>query len=470
MTVTLTTNAARAAVKNHELSPTAAKKVEQLASTSASAAARGIEVDAFDAAKSFPKADKLEGAERALFHAAFKELAQQAGLGLAALAGAGARAPASGPPSLFTKPELAKWQASIQALVDAKSYDRAEAARAMFGAVRLKRAAEHPHAVADALLVLVGSRGARVPTLDDAFKDIGRGGALDSPYGAPSAANIDVGAELSKHDTPENRRLLHSILAGFLEMPTTVAGSGAVKYFLGTGSFAGKEKEGVGLLSAGNAWAKEATWKNSDTERVVTSLFAHHFSSGEWNGIGGLLTQPKGGFTGYPEPELWNAASASTSSSSPFAMTHSERNHALIGKLMEDLEGRGLGPELDVRAPKLSVKLKPSDAKKAMLAHAEAKWDAAILVHNRERPEFKVEGKAKDQPAYVWERATVTRGGVKEQVQRAGSGYGYFQAIIVTTPEGQVKEVHALDHAKLKARMVTMDELKDPNRPWLDRT
>lgn len=458
MTVTLNTHAARTAVNTRALTPAAARKVEELALASARVA--GVHVDAFDAARSFPKADGLVGAERALFHAAYQEIARHVGVGLTALGQRGQAPEQAGPPSLFSKEELEAWRNTIGA--------HGEAALDAFRALRLARAAQHPGPVTDALLVLVGSRGTQVATVDDVFKDLGRGGAFDTPHGAPEPANVDVRAALPTHDTPENRRLVHAILAGFLEMPTTVAGSAAVRYFLGTGSFAGKDKVGVGLLSSGNAWAKAADWKNADTERVIEPLFAHHYRSNEFNGIGGLLTQPKGGFTGYPAPELWDAAYAAERHTTPFAMTHSERNKDFIGQLMTHLEARGLGPALEVTRPKLSVKLRPSDAKKALLQHAEAQWDAAIVAHNQVSAS-KIEGKAKDQQAHVWERATVTRNGVKEQVQRAGGDYGSFQAIIVTTPEGSVTEVHALDRAKLRARDITMADLKDPSRPWLDR-
>jgi hypothetical protein len=372
-------------------------------------------------------------------------------------------------PALFSAAELATWNERIGASRAAKDYEAVTALLNVFSGIRLQRAAQHPARVADALLVLVGSRGSQVPNLDDVFTNVGRGDALSDLYGDPEPSGVKVAKELPAHDTPQNRRLLHGILAGLLEMPTTVAGSGAVRYFLGTGSFAGKDKAGVGLLSSSNAWAKEIGWKNDDSQRVIASLFEDHYGSGDWNGLGKLLTQPKGGFQGYPEGELWDAAYASRSGASPFAMTHSERNRDFIGKLMSDLEARGLGPELDYAAPKLAVKLTPSAAKKAFLARFEEQWDAAIVGWNQRNTEFKIEGNAKDQTVHVWERAAVTRDGVKEQVQTAGGDYGHFQAVVVTTPEGEIKDVFALDTAKVKARRISKDELKDPSRPWLDR-
>lgn len=459
-TTTLKTNALRTAVRAKEVTPAAAKKIEQLATDAAKA-------DAFDPTQGATQAAKLTGKQKALFQAAFQELAGKAGAALAALA-----AVPEGPtttaakPSLFTQPELAAWSMQAAPLRDAKDYDGLERARSVLEGVRLQRASQHPGPVADALLLHVGTRGAQTPTIDDVFNDVGRRVGLDSPYGAPRSAGIDVAVAARAHDTPENRRLLHSILQGLRAMPTTVAGSGAVKYFLGTGSFAGKDKDGVGLLSSANKWAKDAGWKNDDTTRVITALFQDHYGSGDWNGVGKLLTQPKGGFQGYPDGPLWDAARESEYSASPFAMTHSERNTTFIDALMKELEGRGLGAPLAYAAPKLNIKLTPSVAKKAVLAQHEAKWDAAIAKWNAGRSDFHVEGKAKDQSINVWDRAIVTRDGQKEQVTSVGGGYGHFGAVVVTTPEGDVKEVFALDPDKGRGRL-SKDMLKDPSRPWL---
>jgi hypothetical protein len=153
-----------------------------------------------------------------------------------------------------------------------------------------------------------------VPTISDVFDKVGTGRAFQ-PYGT-SPNKVDIATELPKYNSPDQRRLLHSLLAGLLEMPTNVAGSGATRYFLGTGAFKGQTKAGVGLLSSGNQWAKAANWKNADSERTVQALFADHYAEGmsEWYGLGGLLTQPDERFSGYPDEELWNAAYATAKS------------------------------------------------------------------------------------------------------------------------------------------------------------
>ncbi|MBI5549491.1 MAG: hypothetical protein HY901_36860, partial [Deltaproteobacteria bacterium] len=237
------------------------------------------------------------------------------------------------PPALFSSAELSSWSQQISDLRAPGNEPAFESARQVFSEIRLRRAAQHPGAVADALLTLVGTRGEVRPRMTDVFQNIGEG----QPFAISLRTNAPVAYrdQVAKHDTPETRRLLHTMLGGLMEMPTTVAASGATDYFLGTGSFNQTKKAGVGLLSSSNAWAKEAQWKNADTQRVVQALFVdQEYDSSH---LGNLLTQPDEEFQGYPDARLWEAARNSTSAS-PFAMTHSVRNKELIGAMMRELE------------------------------------------------------------------------------------------------------------------------------------
>jgi hypothetical protein len=198
------------------------------------------------------------------------------------------------------------------------------------------------------LLIAVERRGAdkaaggwhRSPTLDEWY-DAADGGVWDSDY---AAAN-----------TPENRRVLHTLLSAMVECPRTWARSAVVRHLRAQGKQKQTKYTGNGVLGARNALA----WKGDD----VIGTMAVLMDTGElWDPrnvrVADALCVQCEGFDYYPSEAVWEASYKT--GANPFAFNHTKRNTRLLKQLCTTLEHMGLGPALTRPSPK-----GPAKARKA---------------------------------------------------------------------------------------------------------
>lgn len=104
---------------------------------------------------------------------------------------------------------------------------------------KTKRAQARAEEFLNALIILVGNRGTKYVPFDMAFEKSG---------------SHDLKKELAKHDTPEVRRTLYTILKALTEVPKSWARSAFVRFLRGIGKQKNEKYHGAGMLGAQYGW------------------------------------------------------------------------------------------------------------------------------------------------------------------------------------------------------------------------
>jgi hypothetical protein len=208
---------------------------------------------------------------------------------------------------------------------------RRDAVGRAFRVEQLRRMRARPDDILNLILVAFHEKGTDTLTWEDVFV-----------HGLPD--------RISKADTPETRKHVHTVLDALHHMPLSWGMSAALRFFRGTGK-QGKppwsDKVGAGVLGKNYGWKQfEADW------------FMHLF-------YGWPLTDL---FLKDDSPDCYGeeAHEIEEEGGNRWAATHKERDDDFIDSLMELLKGRGLAeaiiqPDIPKPKPRKVKVFKPGD-------------------------------------------------------------------------------------------------------------
>lgn len=251
---------------------------------------------------------------------------------------------------LFTKEELDAYQTQLHLLEEKQeggwlSWGRYSAEKhaceGAHQAERVKRAQQRAPEFLNALLAFVSGRGRTYWDFDDAFEH------SDDPENVQAIAQCD---------TPEHRRVLHTILKALCEIPRTWAPSAFSRFLRGIGKQKGAKYYGAGSLGTSSGWTQR------EVEAVCQQLAGDRHWQHPYSAV--LMS--------YADVE--SEVSAAEEAGLVEEGTHYEvRNRAaratrdveFIQRLCSMLEERGLGemPQAPVieRKPRKQKEFKPGD-------------------------------------------------------------------------------------------------------------
>lgn len=177
-----------------------------------------------------------------------------------------------------------------------------------------KRAQARPVELLNALIILVGNRGAKYIEFDDVF-------ALSD--------SEEVVTEVEKTNTPETRRQLYTILKALTEIPKTWAASAFLRFLRGTGKQKDAKYHGAGSFGVLYGW-KEEEVKNivqviADSESPYSKVLMSYANT-------------------YQEIRDAEDAGEDYEYGTEFKATRVERDYKFIERLCGLLEKQGLGP------------------------------------------------------------------------------------------------------------------------------
>lgn len=185
---------------------------------------------------------------------------------------------------------------------------------------------ERAEEFAAGLLLLVGTRN-KCYKLDDLFTH---------------SKNEKLQEELANHNTPENRRALHTLLKALSEIPRNWARSTFVRHLRNNGTQKGKEYKYYGK----GAFGADFGWKEKELSLVCDVLMGNEYSSYGQMLIAYADVESE---IRTEDPDLEGERSYEAT----FAGTRTEKYKPLIDKLCEILEKDGLAsvPEPKKKAP-----------------------------------------------------------------------------------------------------------------------
>ena len=234
---------------------------------------------------------------------------------------------------LFTKEEMKAYHAKAQEFWDSRaddSWDRREALKNAHNVKRALRVRQRAIPFLEGFIILVGSKGSEVADLYTWYE---QAGTEDGQF------------LLDQHNTPENRRVLYTILRALGEIPKTWARSAFGRHLRGQGKQKDTGYYGNGVFGAGSGWTQR------ELDPILIAMADGNNASSE------VLVYLDPQFADYPDAEMFEAAYAAASGdANPFAMTLVHRDTEFINVLCGTLEHMGLGPEMDKPAPKRKPK------------------------------------------------------------------------------------------------------------------
>ena len=344
-------------------------------------------------------------------------------------------------PPLFSQNELLQWAKDLKEArakaCRAGRYDKSDALRESFYAALAARADEYPDRILDALLIILASRGEKMPNFADVFQ--GMDPDLKDPL---LPTGIDLLTEAPKVDTPENRRLLFRVLEGLRDMPTNYAISAAVRLYRGNKK-APRDNPGFGIMAKENGWT-EAEVKAVLSPFMQRSDFSRHIGHG-------------------PFCELFSTFEEVDPEMDGFATVRSKRNKELIGQLLRRLEARGLAPEPGLVKPEHKKTLSDKELREAL----RSKFESVAELYNGAANEVgcgRVEAGKPQGPLVIMNKVKDDQGRWVRLVAVP------VDAVVISDSEDQkVVQVEVLDPAKLFGRRREIDKwmLKDAHQPWM---
>lgn len=240
------------------------------------------------------------------------------------------------PRPLFMDKELQKQRAALNALDTARkrgntpwaqSWSERQALEQAQLTEMVRRAQDRAEEYLNALLVLVGKRGAEYVPFDSAF-------AL--------SASAEMQAMVREADTAENRRVLYTILRALTEIPKSWPFSALVRFLRGVGKQRGAKYHGAGTLGVRYGWSER------EVQGIVRTVADGH------NPYSQVLMS-----YADPEQEACEAEPEVEYEPAPFGATRAERDCAFLERLCGMLEARGLSEVPAPAAEKPKQKHKP---------------------------------------------------------------------------------------------------------------
>lgn len=241
------------------------------------------------------------------------------------------------PGPIFTPEEIAAWDAKEEAAKvwqdtdevyhkdSPRPYNRSVGMRVneVHRARRwdwIRKVRARPEDVLALYLVALNERGAQPIGVDDVFD-----GKLEDRVKAA--------------DTPENRKLMHTVLQGLKGVPLSWARSATTRFFRGIGKQAKEpwaSKPGAGVL--GTAYG----WKTRESEWFIGLFYGQFGAWGYGASLGDLFfTDDSPDCYGEDAEDIYDEGG------DPWAATRKERDTSFIDALLEILDERGLADEID---------------------------------------------------------------------------------------------------------------------------
>jgi len=229
---------------------------------------------------------------------------------------------------LFTEKEL-KAQAKKQAALEKRHEDRQKPGynfnaywaekQALTDAWQIKtirRAQARPDEFINALLILVGERGAMYIPFESAFE---------------GSDSKEITAKVLKNDTAENRRALYTLLRALTEIPKSWAMSAYIRFLRGTGKQAKAKYHGAGMFST------DYGWKGTEVQAIANILAGTHYATGYSTTLMSYADVDQEIRDEDPDFEVVDYDTT-------FKATRAERDIEFLNALCENLEARGLAP------------------------------------------------------------------------------------------------------------------------------
>ena len=193
----------------------------------------------------------------------------------------------------------------------------------------IKRVQARPEDFLNALLVLIGNRGAAYVPFNDAFE------SNDDPK---------LVAQVKQHDTDENRRWLYTLLRGLSEIPKSWAMSAFTRFLRGTGKQAKAKYHGAGMFGV------DYGWKAKEVDAFSNILAGVHYATGYSKTLMTYADVDQEIHDQYAQDEENNEYTIDYGTH--FKAARAERDVEFINQLCDILEKRGLAP---VPRPKAQV-------------------------------------------------------------------------------------------------------------------
>ncbi|HEU5114546.1 MAG TPA: hypothetical protein VFT82_02145 [Candidatus Paceibacterota bacterium] len=249
----------------------------------------------------------------------------------------------------------------------------------------------------DALITLVGSRGSSYVNFPHCFNE---------------SDSLDVRQAIEKHDTPETRRALHTILRAFSEVPKSWARSAFVRFLRGNGKQKEAKYHGAGMFGLDYGWKGEEVTAVCAVIADETSPYSQ-----------ALVTYAN------VEKEIREADPdyQVTSYDVRFKAVRAERDVEFLTALCSMLEKRGLAP---IPKPK---ERKP---KKTRVPKQFVPGDVVTLRNMRDVPlpaHVRIPIEKFDEPSKQWLPSTI-----EHVVVRLGNAGNYYRYVV--TPKGEAFE------------------------------
>ena len=180
----------------------------------------------------------------------------------------------------------------------------------------VRKAQARPDEFINALLVLVGERGAWYVPFESAF-------ALSD--------SKEITAKVLMHDTDENRRVLYTLLRALTEIPKSWAMSAYIRFLRGTGKQKTAKHHGAGMLGV------DYGWKGIEVQAIANIIAGSHYATGYSTTLMAYADVDQEIRDEDPDFEL-------TDYDATFKATRAERDIEFLNALCENLEARGLAP------------------------------------------------------------------------------------------------------------------------------
>ncbi|RJR12835.1 hypothetical protein C4588_01665 [Candidatus Parcubacteria bacterium] len=235
------------------------------------------------------------------------------------------------PNPLFSPAELNEFSNKKALLEKEPNWERRwsqiRAIESSFEILQKRRAQERADEYLNALLILVGTRGATYVNFELAFSDSDSSEILDA---------------LKDADTPETRRNLYTLLKALSEIPKTWAMSAFVRFLRGTGKQKDAKYHGAGYFGVSYGWKEDEV---SNICRILTDRTPYSKVLMSYADVQEEIDRAD------PDYEIVDR-------SDRFAATRVERDKEFLETLCEMLEQRGLA------APATPAEAKPKQPRK----------------------------------------------------------------------------------------------------------
>jgi len=281
--------------------------------------------------------------------------------------------------TLFTAKELGAQKKKLAGIEKRKSKDNWNAYWAEKAACdeawtvfTVRKAQARPDEFINALLVLVGERGAQYVPFESAF-------ALSD--------SKEITAMVLKHDTDENRRVLYTLLRALTEIPKSWAMSAYIRFLRGTGKQKTAKHHGAGMFST------DYGWKGQEVQAIANIIAGSHYATGYSTTLMAYADVDQEIRDEDPDFEL-------TDYDATFKATRAERDIEFLNLLCENLEARGLAPVPRPTRKVTAKKRKPRVFKSGDRVRNATVRDLPLPAHVR-IPIMRQDKKAKDRSKWV---------------------------------------------------------------------